>query len=100
MGEQNNPQNVVFKALDAVPGQVWYIAGVLSILASAYFQLTDRKQLALFVGQWPPTFFAVGIYHKLVRPGNEDPTGHPRPAGEIARERAGQISQQMGSRNG
>lgn len=71
MEDQSNPQNVVFRALDAVPGQVWYIAGVASILASAYCQLTDRKQMALFIGQWPPTFFAVGLYHKLIRPGSE-----------------------------
>ncbi len=75
MQQQSNPQNAVFKILDSVPGQAWYIAGVVSILASAYFQFTDRKQLALFVGQWPPTFFAVGIYHKLVRPGGEDAAG-------------------------
>ena len=72
MQEQESPQNAIFRVLDAVPGQVWYIAGVASILASAYCQLTDRKQLALFIGQWPPTFFAVGLYHKLVRPGSED----------------------------
>ena len=72
MQDQQNPQNAVFKVLDAVPGQVWYIAGVVSILASAYCQLTDRKQMALFIGQWPPTFFAVGLYHKLVHPGSED----------------------------
>ncbi len=72
MQEQQNPQNAIFRVLDAVPGQIWYIAGVASILASAYCQLTDRKQMALFIGQWPPTFFAVGLYHKLVRPGTED----------------------------
>ncbi len=72
MQQQGNPQNAVFKALDAVPSQVWYIAGIVSILISATLQLTGRKQLALFVGQWPPSFFAVGIYHKLVRPGSED----------------------------
>ena len=71
----NNPQNAVFNLQDAVPGQVWYIAVDASILASAYCQLTDRKQLALFIGQWPSTFFAVGLYHKLVRPGSEQPLG-------------------------
>ena len=71
--QEQNPQNAVFRVLDSVPGQVWYIAGVVSILASAYCQLTDRKQMALFIGQWPPTFFVVGLYHKLVRPGNEQP---------------------------
>ncbi len=70
MQDQQGPRNAVFQILDAVPGQAWYIAGVASILASAYCQLTDRKQMALFIGQWPPTFFAVGLYHKLIRPGS------------------------------
>ena len=72
MQDQANPQNAIFQALDSVPGQFWYTAGVVSILASAICQIAGKKQLALFIGQWPPTFFAVGIYHKLVRPGSED----------------------------
>ncbi len=75
MQDQNNPQNVVFKALDIVPGQVWYILGVASIVTSLVFQLMGKKNWADFVGKWPPTFFAVGLYHKLVRPGNEDAMG-------------------------
>ena len=64
----SNPQNAVFNLLDRVPSQVWYIAGVASILASAYCQATDRKQLALFIGQWPPTFILFGLYPRLIRP--------------------------------
>ena len=73
--QDSNPQNVVFKVLDTVPGQVWYILGVLSIVVSLVFQLMGKKNYADFVGKWPPTFFAVGLYHKLVRPGNEDVMG-------------------------
>lgn len=72
MQDQGNPQNAIFQALDAVPSQFWYTAGVVSILASAICQIAGKKQLALFIGQWPPTFFVVGLYHKLVRPGSED----------------------------
>lgn len=75
MEDQNNPQNVVFKALDTVPGQLWYILGVASIVTSLVFQVAGKKNLADFIGKWPPTFFAVGLYHKLVRPGNEDAMG-------------------------
>ncbi len=71
MENTNNPQNVVFQALDTVPGQVWYTAAIVSILLSAYCQVTDRRDWALFIGQWAPTFLAVGLYHKLVRPGTE-----------------------------
>ena len=79
--DQQNPQNVIFKTLDAVPGQVWYTLGVLSIVFSLIFQLMGKKNWADFVGKWPPTFFAVGIYHKLVRPGNEDVAGQVASAG-------------------
>lgn len=75
MEDQTNPQNVVFKALDAVPAQAWYLAAIISILASAFCQFTGRRDWALFIGQWPPTFLAVGLYHKLIRPGNEKVIG-------------------------
>ena len=75
METQNNPQNIVFQALDAVPGQLWYLLGVGSSVTSLVFQVMGKKNWADFVGKWPPTFFAVGLYHKLVRPGNEDVMG-------------------------
>ncbi len=75
MNAQDNPQNVVFGVLDNVPSQVWYIAAIVSILASAFCQITGRRQAALFIGQWPPTFLAVGLYHKLVRPSTENALG-------------------------
>lgn len=69
---KNNPQNVVFETLDAVPSQLWYVLGIASVLISLVLQLQDKKHAALFVGQWPPTFFAIGLYHKLLRPGQEN----------------------------
>ena len=75
MYENNNPQNSVFQVLDQVPSQVWYTLGVASILLSAGFQIAGKKNWADFVGKWPPSFFAIGIYHKLVRPGSENATG-------------------------
>ena len=84
MQEQGNPQNAIFQALDSVPSQLWYTASIVSILASAILQIAGKKQAALFVGQWPPTFLAVGLYHKLVRPGNEDAAGQASRAAEQA----------------
>jgi len=81
MKQQDNPQNAIFKVLDTVPGQLWYILGVASIVASLVFQLAGKKNWADFVGKWPPTFFAVGLYHKLVRPGQEDATEKLRQTG-------------------
>jgi len=55
-----------FRVTDQVPGQVWYWAALASIIASATLQLTGRKDCAVFVGQWPPTFLLFGIFHKLL----------------------------------
>jgi len=55
-----------FRVTDQVPGQVWYWAALASIIASATLQLTGRKDWAVFVGQWPPTFLLFGIFHKLL----------------------------------
>ena len=73
--DNENPQNIVFKALDAVPSQLWYILGIGSILTSMILQAAGKKNLADFVGKWPPTFLLVGLYHKLLRPGNENAMG-------------------------
>jgi hypothetical protein len=70
-----NPQNVVFQVLDAVPSQLWYILGIGSVLASLLLQAIGMKNWADFVGKWPPTFLLVGLYHKLLRPGDENATG-------------------------
>lgn len=75
MFNSNNPQNPVFRVLDAVPGQVWYLLGIGSIMASLLLQLNGKKNWADFVGNWPPTFLAIGLYHKLVRPGQENAAG-------------------------
>ncbi len=75
MQESGNPQNSLFQIVDQIPGQVWYTLGIVSILLSLIFQIMGRKNWADFVGKWPPTFFAIGLYHKLVRPGSEDVAG-------------------------
>lgn len=82
MQDQKNPQNALFQIVDQVPGQLWYTLGIVSILASAAFQIMGKKNWADFVGKWPPTFFAVGLYHKLVRPGSEDAVGQLQNAGQ------------------
>lgn len=87
MNDSQNPQNFLFGIVDRVPAQVWYSLGILSILASATFQLLGKKNYADFVGKWPPTFFAVGLYHKLVRPGSENATGQLQQMGQEIRDR-------------
>lgn len=73
-----NPQNVLFKVLDRVPSQLWYILGISSVVASMILQVTGNKNWADFVGKWPPTLLLLGLYHKLLRPGNENATGQAK----------------------
>jgi len=60
------PTDQYFRITDQVPGQVWYWAALISILASAGLRLSGKRDLSLFVGQWPPTFILFGLFHKLV----------------------------------
>ena len=49
---------------------LWAAGG--SIALSLFFQGTDQRQRALFVGQWAPTFLLLGIYNKLVKQQGND----------------------------
>ncbi len=60
------PTDQYFRVTDQVPGQVWYWGAVASILISAALQLQGKRDLSLFVGQWPPTFLLFGLFHKLL----------------------------------
>ncbi len=42
-----------------------------SLLASLALQVTGKKQAALFVGQWPPTFFILAVLYKQVQPSRD-----------------------------
>ena len=44
---------------------MWLAGG--SIAAALTLKLMGRDRDALFVGQWAPTFVALGIYNKLAR---------------------------------
>jgi hypothetical protein len=50
-----------------IPSDVWLWAAFGSIGLSLAFKLAKKDNLALFVGQWPPTFLILGVYNKLVK---------------------------------
>ena len=50
-----------------LPSDVWLWAALGSIAASLTFQVAGKKDNALFVGQWAPTFLLLGLYNKLVK---------------------------------
>ena len=67
----NNPQQAYFSVMERVPTPVYYWAGIASILGSLILMLNGKKQEALFVGQWPPTFFILALLYKQARPSQE-----------------------------
>jgi hypothetical protein len=50
-----------------VPSVTFLGLAVGSMVASAALMLSERKQLANFVGQWAPTILIIGVYNKLVK---------------------------------
>jgi hypothetical protein len=68
MESGQNAQRTFFRVTDNIPEEAWYWAALGSIGLSALLKLIDRDHWALFVGQWPPTFIALALYHRLVRP--------------------------------
>jgi hypothetical protein len=68
---QDGVQQTYFSVMERVPTPVYYWAGIGSILGSLVLFVMGRKQEALFVGQWPPTFFILAVLYKQVRPSQE-----------------------------
>ncbi len=64
-------QTAYFALMERVPTPVYYWAGIGSILASLALQVGGKKQAALFVGQWPPTFFILALLYKQLQPSQE-----------------------------
>jgi len=60
------------KAMEEVPTQAYLGAALGSIALSALLRIFGKKDAALFVGQWPPTFILFALAYKLLRPSDED----------------------------
>lgn len=78
-------QNDVFEFLSTIPASTYIYAMLGSILASAVMYVLGRRQTALFIGEWAPTFAVVGLFYKLLRPSGLNP-------GERMRETLGALS--------
>ena len=60
------------KVMEAVPTQAYLGAAVGSIALSALLRVFGKKDAAIFVGQWPPTFILFALAYKMLRPSDED----------------------------
>lgn len=61
-------QETYFSLTDQIPEEAWYWAAIGSIGLSAILKLMGKDNWALFVGQWPPTFLILAVFHKMLRP--------------------------------
>jgi len=61
-------QEGYFAFTDQIPEEVWYWAAMGAIGISAILKLMKKDNWALFVGQWPPTFLILAVFHKVLRP--------------------------------
>jgi hypothetical protein len=50
-----------------VPSMTFLGLAVGSMVASAALMISEKKQLANFVGQWAPTILILGLYNKIVK---------------------------------
>jgi hypothetical protein len=57
-----------------LPSDLFLWAAFASIGGSLILQMSGKKDESLFVGQWAPTFLALGLYNKLVKVAGSDRT--------------------------
>jgi hypothetical protein len=55
-----------------IPSAGYLTAAIVSMLGSATFKILGKDNLALFVGQWAPTFLIMGVYNKMVKQHGSD----------------------------
>jgi hypothetical protein len=59
------------RMMERIPTQGYLGAALGSIALSALLRLFGKKDAAVFVGQWPPTFILFALAHKLLQPSTE-----------------------------
>jgi hypothetical protein len=64
-----------------LPSDTFLWAALGSIGISLVLEMTNKKQMANFVGHWVPTFLLFGIYNKMVKlQGSDGDTGNSGPS--------------------
>ena len=57
-----------------LPSDTFLWLALTAMAASATLQLSGKKHVSLFIGQWAPSFLLFGIYNKLVKQLGSDRT--------------------------
>ena len=79
------------RVMEKVPTQGYLGAALGSIGVSLLLRILGYKEMALLVGQWPPTFILMALAHKLLQPSAEHGTGD-------AMDAAGEGTRMVGQR--
>jgi hypothetical protein len=62
----------LMRSMETILAQAYWGLAMASVVLSALLYLLGRRSSALFVGQWPPTFLALALLYKLLRPSQEE----------------------------
>lgn len=69
--EHNHSEGTIARTIEQqtarLPSDTFLWAAVGSIGLSLALQSMGRQHMAMFVGQWAPTFLILGLYNKLVK---------------------------------
>ena len=60
------------RMMEKIPTGGYMTAALAAIAGSAALRLLGKKEAAIFVGQWPPTFILLALAYKLLQPSRED----------------------------
>jgi hypothetical protein len=71
MDEMTGRKDSYLRMMEKIPTQTYLGLALGSIAASALLRIAGKKEAALFVGQWPPTFLLFALAHKLLQPSEE-----------------------------
>lgn len=64
---EGSTTKAIESATSAVPSSLWLILAGGSVVGALVLKIMRRDETANFVGQWAPTFLALGIYNKMVK---------------------------------
>ena len=68
VGEMNRS---LVSMMEVIPTQGYIGLALGSIGLSAILRMVGKKDAAVFVGQWPPTFLLLSLTYKLLHPSSE-----------------------------
>ena len=71
MNKLSERKDSYLRMMEKMPTQGYLGLALASITASAALRIAGKKEAALFVGQWPPTFILFALAHKLLQPSHE-----------------------------